>query len=96
MGAYQCIITFHTDKELNSNIAFRQAFNETIDTVNVTTSIAKTAFYRELGTSDNSPHPNNLLRFSLTFPTSIPENGEIYVTVTSKNPIRPLGWQRGL
>jgi hypothetical protein len=95
-GTYQCVITLHTDKELDRNIAFRLGFDETIDRFAVDTSVAKPAFFSELVTQDNSQHPNNILRFSLMLPTSIPANGEIYVTVTSKKPIHSIGWQRGL
>jgi hypothetical protein len=94
-GEYQCVVTLHTDRQLDKNLGFRLGFDQTIEKYTVKTSVGMAAFGGELVTQDGSLRPNNIFRFTLIAPTAIPAGGEIYVTVTAKDPIHTTGWQRG-
>jgi len=87
-GDYNCLVTIHTDMELDGNIAFKLIFDGTIEQFAVSTSSGPvTAFV--------IPAPNNTAKFSIGSPSSLPANGEIYVTVLAKKPVRFIAWQRG-
>jgi hypothetical protein len=95
-GDYQCRVTIHTDVEMTSKIVFTLFFDRTVEDQDIATSDTQ-----QLQLSINrltgkiSEYPNNVLNFSVMSPSSRSANGNIYVVVHSKQPIKLLAWERG-
>ena len=91
---YQLRVTLKTDREL-SGLSFKLAFNSTIENGDV--SMSNSGLIEEvtdIKTEQGSLYPNNVFTFSISNPTTLPENGELYITVHAKQPFKLTKWHK--